>query len=112
MVFANARGVDLRDVRVIWDTLAPPQDRHAIYAGRVEDFSVNGFAGGPAGVKLAAIGLEKAKRVFISAARPDPGTAVLLGLSGVPEGEVVLAGNDLGKTTKATSTGVSYVHLP
>ena len=112
MVFANARGVDLRDVRVIWDTPAPPQDRHAIYAGRVEDFSVNGFTGGPAGAKLAAIGLKKAKRVFISAARPDPGTAVLLGLSGVPEGEVVLTGNDLGKTTKATSTGVSYVHLP
>jgi hypothetical protein len=37
---------------------------------------------------------------------------VLLGLSGVPPEEVVLTGNDLGKATKATSAGVSYVHLP
>ena len=112
LIFANAQGVDLRDVRVIWDSPAPPQDRHAIYAGRVENFSINGFTGGPAGDKLAAIGLENTKRVFITAARPDPGTAVFLGLSGVPPEEVVLAGNDLGKGTKATLSGVSYVHLP
>jgi len=37
---------------------------------------------------------------------------VLLGLSGVPEAEVVLVGNDLGPATKPTAAGVSYVHLP
>jgi hypothetical protein len=35
----------------------------------------------------AAIGLQKTKRVFITAARPDPGTAVFLGVSGVPAEE-------------------------
>ena len=111
-IFANIHGLDLRDVRVTWDTKEAPQDRHAIYAGRVESFSINGFTGGPAGARLAAIGLEKAKRVFVSAAQPNPGTAVLLGLSGVPPEEIVLTGNDLGKETKAVSAGGSYVHLP
>jgi hypothetical protein len=112
LVFANIHGLDLRDVRVIWDTQGAPQDRHAIYAGRVEDLSLNGFSGGPAGTKLAAIGLEKTKRVFITAARPDPGTAVLLGVTGVLNSDLVLTGNDLPNGTKAAVTGASYVHLP
>ena len=112
LIFANARDIDLRDVRVIWDAPGPPQDRHAIYAGRVEGFSLNGFAGGPSGKRLAAIGLEKTRKVFISEARPDPGTAVFVGLSGVPPEEVVMAGNDLGKATKAMTNGGCYVHLP
>jgi Glycosyl hydrolases family 28 len=112
LVFANIHGLDLRDVRVIWDTTEAPQDRHVIYAGRVEDFSLNGFSGGPAGTKLAAIGLEKAKRIFITAARPDPGTAVLLGVSGVLNADFVLTGNDLPVGTKPVVTGDCYVHLP
>ena len=112
LIFDNIRGLDLRDVRVVWDTDAPPQNRHAIYASRVEDFSINGFAGGPAGTKLAAIGLEKAKRVFITAARPDPGMAVFVGLSGPMDQEVVLTGNDLRGGTKAVEPGACYMHLP
>ena len=36
MIFDNVHGLNLRDVRVIWDTPVASQDRHAIYAGRVE----------------------------------------------------------------------------
>jgi len=68
LIFANIKGLDLRDMRVTWDAPGPPQDRHAIYAGRVEGFTLHGFAGAAAGGKLAAIGLEKAKDVFISGA--------------------------------------------
>jgi len=112
MIFDNIRGLDLRDIRVVWDTPGPAQDRHAIYAARVENFSINGFAGGPAGTKLAAIGLEKAKHVFITAARPDPGTGVFVGVSGTAEQEVVLTGNDLSTGTKPVEVGAAYVHLP
>jgi hypothetical protein len=112
MIFANIHGLDLRDVRGIWDSEEASEDRHAIYAGRVEDLSINGFSGGPAGTKLAAIGLEKTKRVFITAARPDPGTAVFLGVSGVPSEELALTGYDLPTGTKLVQAGVSYVHLP
>ena len=45
---------------------------------------------------MAAIGLEKTKRVFITAARPDPGTAVLLGVSGVLNGDFVLVTDKSG----------------
>ena len=94
MIFANVRALLLRDVRVIWDTTVPPQDRHAIYAGRVEDLSIEGFAGGPSAASLAAIGLESARRV-ITGARPSPGTPVFLGVNDVSEQEVVLTGNDI-----------------
>jgi len=112
LIFDNIHGLSLRDVRVIWDTPPPAGDRHALYAGRVDDLSINGFAGGPSGTKLAAIGLEKTKRVFITAARPDPDTAVFIGTNGVPDNEIALVGNDLPPGTKAVSAGVSYVHLP
>ncbi|MBI4874906.1 MAG: ThuA domain-containing protein [Acidobacteria bacterium] len=111
LAFANVRGLNLRDVRVIWDVQGEPQDRHAIYAGRVENLTVNGFVGAPAGTKLAAIGLERARRVFVTASRPEPGTPVFLGLSGVPEKEVVLTGNDIGESTRSTAAGATHVHL-
>ena len=112
MIFANVKGLELRDIRVTWDSQEPAQDRHAIYAGRVEDLSLDGFAGGPAGTKLAAIGLENSRRVFITAARPDPGTVVFVGVSGVAAREVVLTGNNLATGTMAVATGACYVHLP
>jgi hypothetical protein len=110
MIFANVNGLRLRDIRVIWDTQAPTQDRHAIYAGRVEDLAIDGFAGAPSGGKLAAIGLEKVRGAFITAARPPSGTAVLLGLADTPEDEVVLTGNDLKKGTAPVKTGAAHQH--
>jgi len=82
LVFANMRGLDLRDVRVIWDAPGPAQDRHALYAGRVEGLTVEGFAGRAAGTRLAAIGLEQVKEPVLSGA------------------------------AQAMTTGESYVHLP
>ncbi len=66
LIFANLKGLDLRDVKVIWDTAGTAQDRHALYAGRVEGLAIHGFAGAASGTKLAAIGLEKVKDVVIS----------------------------------------------
>src|SRR6185369_14536090 len=75
MIFANVNGLRLRDIRVIWDTKAAPQDRHAIYAGRVVDLAIDGFSGTASGTSLAAIGLEKVRGAFLS------GTAAVVGLS-------------------------------
>lgn len=111
IAFANVRGLNLRDVRVIWDTgRMPARDRHALYLSRVEDVVVNGFAGGPAGDKFAAIGLESVRRLMITGSRVEPGTAVFLGLAGTPLSEIALSGNDLGKA-RAAETGRAYVHL-
>jgi hypothetical protein len=112
IAFANIRGLSLRDVRVIWDTAAgAAADRHAIYATNVDDLFLAGFAGGPYGSKLASIGLDSVRRVFITEARPDPGTSVFLGLNGTPESEIVLTGNNLGKV-RPLAQGCTYVHLP
>lgn len=78
-IFANIRGLDLRDVKVIWEAPGPPQDRHAVYAGRVEGLTIQGFAGAASGARLAAIGLEKASGVLIS----GPAEALTRGASNV-----------------------------
>lgn len=111
MIFANIRGLILDSVRVIWDS-AGTQDRHAIYAGRVEDLYINGFSGGPAGKNLAAIGLERVRRVLILGARAKGAMPSLAGLSGTPESEISLHGNDLKGAARALQTGAAYVHLP
>jgi hypothetical protein len=46
-IFANVRGLDLRDVRVIWDTPEPPQPRAPLYLDRVTDARTEGFSGEP-----------------------------------------------------------------
>ncbi len=111
MIFANIRGLILDSVRVVWDA-AVQQDRHAIYAGRVEDLFINGFSGGPAGRTLAAIGVERSRRVLITGARAQGAMPSLLGLAGTPEPEIMLYGNDLKGVPRAIQTGAAYVHLP
>lgn len=112
MIFANVRGLNLRDVRVIWDTPALPENRHAIYAASVEDLTVAGFAGASAGSELAAIGLHKVRRAFITGCQAESRTRVFLGLHGTPEAEVVLNGNQLRGAARVRQTGAVYVHLP
>jgi hypothetical protein len=112
MIFDNVHGLNLRDIRVVWDTPEAPQDRHAIYAGRVDDLSIDGFAGGPSGRKLGAIGLEKCRNVYIADSRPDAGTAVFIGSSGTPAQEIGLTGNNLKPGTTPVQEGATYVHLP
>ncbi len=112
MIFDNVHGLNLSDIHVIWDTPEPPQDRHAIYGGRVEDLSIEGFAGGPSGGKLGAIGLEKCRNVYVAGARPDAGTAVFIGTSGTPAPEIGLTGNDFKPGTTPVQEGATYVHLP
>jgi hypothetical protein len=112
MIFANVSGLKLSDVSVVWDTAKAPQDRHAIYAGHVTDLSIEGFGGSPSGSSLAAIGLEKVKGAFISGARPDAGTAVFVGASGVPDDEIVLTGNNLKRGTAPLQKSAVHVHLP
>ena len=112
MIFDNVHGLNLRDIRVVWDTTEPPQDRHAIYAGRVEDLTIDGFAGSASGGKLGAIGLEKCRNAYVANARPDAGTAVFIGASGTPAQEIGLAGNDFKPGTTPVQEGATYVHLP
>ena len=49
--------------------------------------------------------------MLITAARPNSSTSVFLGLNGVPEQEVVLAGNDFQKDTVPMKVGAVHVHL-
>ena len=111
MIFANIRGLILDSIRVIWDAAEMP-DRHAVYAGRVEDLSITGFSGGAAGKTLAAIGLERVRRALIMGARVQGAAPALLGLSGTPESEITLHGNDLKGAPGALRSGAVYVHLP
>ncbi len=110
LIFANIRGLRLRDIRVIWDTTSQPQNRHAIYAAAIEDLFLAGFAGGQAGPSFAAIGLDGVRRAFITESRPDPAAEVLIGLNDTPAGEVVLTGNDLGRALPVAD-GATYVHI-
>ncbi|MCE5310994.1 MAG: hypothetical protein LLG20_25415 [Acidobacteriales bacterium] len=111
LIFANIRGLRLRDIRVIWDTTAEPQNRHAVYASRIEDLFLAGLAGSPAGSGLATIGLDSVRRAFITQSRVNPGTAVFVGTRNTPAKEVVLTGNDLGDT-RPMAAGATYQHFP
>lgn len=110
-VFAHIRGLDLENLKVVWDTGTARADRHAIFASDVEGLYVDGFAGGPAGAKLAAIGLERVRRAIITGARLDPAPAVFIGLRNTSAGEVDLSANRIGKA-RAMAAGSVYSHLP
>jgi hypothetical protein len=109
MIFANINGLTLRDVHVIWDTAAAPQDRHAIYASHVQDLFLAGFSGSPAGTRLASIGLDAVRGAFVTESRTGAAPA-FVGLHDTPDAEVVVSGNRLG-AVRPTS-GATYVHIP
>jgi len=97
MIFANIRDLDIRDVRVCWDAAVPPQERHAVYAARIDGLRIDGFTGrhaSPAG-NLATISLNDSRNVFIARSRAEQGTNVFLHLEGTAADEVMLAANDL-----------------
>jgi hypothetical protein len=110
LIFANIRGLNLRDLRVIWDAPGEMPNRHALYVARVQDLSIDGFTGAPSGSSLAAVGLDNVHNTFITAARPPAGTPVFLGVINVPEGEPVLVGNDLKPGTLPIKAGAVHIH--
>lgn len=110
MIFANIHGLNLRDVRLNWDVADKSLDRHAIYAARVEDLFLAGFAGSSTGSKLATIGLDTVRHAFIT--ESSTGALTFIGLHNTPEGEVALAGNNLGEKVRARAPDATYVHLP
>ncbi len=114
LVFAHIRGLTLDGLRVVWDADGAPPERHAVYAGRVEELAIRAFQGRGSvpGGKLAAIGLDGARRVFIAVSRAERGAGVFVGLNGVPREEVVLSGNDLRLAARDVAEGATYVHLP
>jgi hypothetical protein len=114
MVFANVRGLTLDAVRVHWDAAGTPPERHAIYSARVEDLTVRGFQGRGAATKgkLAAIGLDQSRNVFITGSRAEEGAGVFVGWNGVAKEEILLSGNDLKGAVQETAEGAAYVHLP
>jgi hypothetical protein len=112
-IFANVRGLTLRDIRVVWDTSEAPQERHAVYAARVEDLRIAGFTGRQAvpDGKLAVIGLDAARNVFITGSRAEAGAGLFVGLRNLSKEEVVLAGNDLLKAHRPLEAGGVHVHI-
>jgi hypothetical protein len=111
-ILANMRGVKLDNVRLQWDTKETPQERHAIYAGHVENLWISGFAGRQAvpNGKLAAIGLDSVKHAFIDGNWAAPDTSVFVGLRGMPRSEVLLQGNDLRAAARDVEEGATYIH--
>ena len=109
MIFANIHGLNLRDVRLTWDTSDKSQNRHAIYATRIEGLFLAGFAGSPAGSKLAAIGFDGVRHAFVT--ESWTGSPAFIGLNDTPEAEVVFAGNNPGPNVRTTAPGCTYVHI-
>jgi len=102
-ILGHARGVRLRDFKVIWDTGEPGLERHAIYGEALDDIRIEGFEGrqAVAGGQLAAILLKGARSIYMAGNRAAAGTNVFLRLSGVSESEVVSSGNDLSRARLA-----------
>lgn len=114
LIFANVRGLALQDVRVVWEAPGEAPERHALYAARVEDLRIVGFVGRQAALegKLAVIGLDSARRVFISGSRAEQGAGVFVGLRSTGESDVVLVSNDLERAAQRISQGHVHVHIP
>jgi hypothetical protein len=96
-IFANARGICLDQVRILWDLGEPPLERHALFGAHLEDVRIHGFTGRQSvpGGWLPVISFDDVKDVFISGSRADPGAGVFVSLKATPPREVVLEGNDL-----------------
>jgi hypothetical protein len=103
MILAHARGVELRDVRVLWDGPAPAPERHAIWGERLEGLVVNGFAGRQSAGrgKLAAIQLKDSRDITVTGSRAAPETGTFLRLDGGEAGEVFFEGNDMRRAQRA-----------
>ena len=97
MILAHARGIELRDVRVLWDGPAPAPERHAIWGERLEELRIAGFAGRQAASpgKLAAIRLRDSRDISITGSRAASGTGTFLEVEGGGAGEVRFEGNDM-----------------
>jgi len=96
LIFANTRGLDLRDIRVQWDTEETPQERHAIYGAKLEDVRIESFNGRAAkpGGTLAAIDLRDSRNVLLSGCRAGGGAKLTVHLSGIPEDQFTLDDKD------------------
>ncbi len=111
VIFANARGVRLRDFSLLWDADGPPPERHAVYAGGVEDLTISGFHGRQAkpGGSLAVLGFDQVKNVFVSNSVAAAGAGAFAAVGGGATGEVVLEGNNL-RNAREEVGGTTYVH--
>jgi len=111
-IFANVRGLELQDVRVVWDSTEAPPERHAIYAAHVDGMHIAGFMGRqavPRG-KLAAIGLDSVRNVFVTGSKAAEGTGVFLGTREMSREQVVLEGNSLANARALLEEGATHIH--
>lgn len=110
-VFANVRGLHLRDLKLVWAADGPPLERHAVYAKGVEDLIVSGFHGRQAKPdgSLAVFGLDHAKNVFISGSVAAAGAGAFASVRGVAADGLVLEGNDL-RNARERLGGRIHIH--
>jgi hypothetical protein len=98
------RGVDrltLRDLEVAWGEGALPEYFSQAVAGKMfEDFSLDGFTGGPAHDGDATIRLRDGSGVTVQNATATPGTGLFLRLDGVME-KGLFMNNDLRNARRA-----------
>ena len=115
-VASNITSLTLDGIRIHWETptgdVAP--ERHALYVADAEQLTIRGFQGRQAMIdgKLAAIGLDQVRDVFIEGSKPDRGTAVFVGHIGDGQAELTLTGNDLRYVTKEIAIGAVYAAPP
>ena len=111
LIFANVKGLRLRDVGVVLEAKDDAMDRSAVFAAHVEDMEVRGFKGRQSRIdgKQPTLRLVDCKEVRISDCRSDPDTGIYLGVEGVETRDVSLEGNDL-RTARQTVELAGGVH--
>jgi hypothetical protein len=114
LIFANLRGLKLHDVEVFWEAPGDAPERHALYAARVQDLEIAGFAGRQSAAegKLAVIGFDQVRRAVIRDSRAQPGSVVFLGLRKTDPNDIRFVNNELTSVRDAVLEGPVHVHLP
>lgn len=111
-IFANVRNLELSGVRVVWDSAEPPQERHAIYAAHVDGLRIADFIGRQAvpGGKLATIGLDHVRDVFVTGSRAAEGAGTFVGTKDTSRDQILLEGNSLANVRSQLESGATHAH--
>ncbi len=107
LVFANVKGLRLRDVEVVLETGEGPQERSALFGDALEEVEIRGFRGrqGAPGGASPTLHLRNCRTVQIYGCRAAEGTGAFLRLEGPETAGVTLIGNDLSSAGRSVALG-------
>ena len=97
LIFANVRGLQLRNVRIAVQAEGELQERSAVFADHVEDMVVEGFRGRQSvpDSDLPVLNLRDCRGVHIDGCRAPAGTGTLLQVEGAETVDVSVTNSDL-----------------